>query len=139
MCYCVSGSYGLGGVNLAANEYEDIVTLTINSCACLYIICFVSKKIEKRSIGIVIAKIGKGSFYVMALHFIGFKIFSLILISMGHERDLAELCPSVGNNVPLLLGYLLVGVAFPLLVIYIFRILKDGIICCYRVSLHKGD
>ena len=71
----------LGGANLAANEYSDMVTLTIVSCACLYVICYISKMIEATKAGLLMARIGKDSFYVMGLHFIGFKVFSLILIS----------------------------------------------------------
>ena len=76
---------------------------------------------------------------IMALHFIGFKMLSLVLMTLGYERNLAELCPKAGQNILLLLGYMFAGVAFPLLVIYIFRKLKNGIIYCYRVSLHRGD
>lgn len=123
----------LGGVNLAANDYSDEITLTIISCACLYVICYISKKIEATKTGLLMARVGKDSFYVMGLHFVGFKVFSLILNCFGCNRLLAELCPSVGNSVLLLLGYLFVGVAFPILVINIFRTLKNGIIRCYRV------
>lgn len=121
MRYCVSSSNGLGGVSLAANEYEDIVTLTVNSCACLYVVCFISKLIEKHYLGAVIAKIGKESFYIMALHFIGFKIGSLLLLIIGQERNLAELCPSVGTNLLLLMFYMIFGVGIPLLIIVSLR------------------
>lgn len=127
----------LGGVNLAANEYSDVVTLTIVSCACLYVICYVSKMIEASKAGLLMAQIGKDSFYVMGLHFIGFKVFSLILITFGCNRALAELCPSVDSNIFMLFGYLIFGVGFPLLFMFLFRKLKYAFSYCHRIPFSK--
>lgn len=69
----------LGGVSLNGNEYKDVLQLIVAAPAVLYIIMYIGKKIEKNSVGKAIAYVGRESFYVMALHFVGFKLCSLIL------------------------------------------------------------
>lgn len=46
---------------------------------CIYI----GKHIEANVVGKAIAYVGKDSFYVMALHFVGFKICTLALQGIG--------------------------------------------------------
>lgn len=71
----------LGGVSLNGNEYKDILQLLVAAPAVLYII--IGKHIETNFVGKAIAYIGKDSFYVMALHFVGFKLCSLSLNIAG--------------------------------------------------------
>lgn len=116
------------GVGLAANEYQDVVTLTITSCACLYVICYVSKKIENNILGTVLRVAGKESFYIMGLHFLAFKALTSLLILCGYDRLLAELCPTVGSNILLFILYLVCGVALPVIFIVLFRKIKSVVI-----------
>lgn len=44
---------------------------------------YIGKRIEKYIVGKAIAYVGKESFYVMALHFVGFKLCTLSLSSAG--------------------------------------------------------
>lgn len=118
----------LGGVNFAANLFPEVVSLTINSVACLYLICFISKRMEESLVGKVLSKLGEDSFYIMSLHFFGFKVFSLILLGTGMSVELAELCPHTGRNILLLFGYLFFGVIIPLAFIAVYRELY-GRIC----------
>ena len=118
----------LGGVNFAANVFSDVVSLTVNSVASLYLICFISKRIEESLVGKILSKVGEDSFYIMSLHFFGFKVFSLILLGTGMSVELAELCPHAGRNILLLLGYLFFGVVMPLVFIAVYRRLY-GLIC----------
>lgn len=73
----------LGGVALNGNEYKDILQLIVAAPAVLYIIMYIGKHIETNVVGKAIAYVGKESFYVMALHFVGFKLCTLALHGVG--------------------------------------------------------
>lgn len=73
----------LGGVALNGNEYKDILQLIVAAPAVLYMIMYVGKHIEKNLVGKAIAYVGNNSFYVMALHFVGFKLCTLSLNIAG--------------------------------------------------------
>ena len=64
-------------------EYKDILQLLVAAPAVLYIIMYIGKHIETNVVGKAIAYVGKESFYVMALHFVGFKLCSLSLNIAG--------------------------------------------------------
>ena len=74
----------LGGVALNGNEYKDILQLLVAAPAVLYIIMYIGKHIEANVVGKAIAYVGKDSFYVMALHFVGFKFCTLALQGIGY-------------------------------------------------------
>lgn len=115
----------LGGVALNGNEYKDILQLIVAAPAVLYIIMYIGKHIETNVVGKAIAYVGKDSFYVMALHFVGFKLCSLSLNIAGcGGGSLADLTPNIGNNISLLLLYAVFGVGFPLVFMWGFRIVK---------------
>ena len=116
----------LGGVALNGNEYKDILQLLVAAPAVLYIIIYIGKHIETNVVGKAIAYVGKETFYVMALHFVGFKLCTLVLQGIGYEggANLSDLTPTVGSNVLLLLIYAFFGVGFPLLFMWGFRRLK---------------
>ena len=113
----------LGGVALNGNEYKDILQLIVAAPAVLYIIMYIGKHIEANVIGKAIAYVGNNSFYVMALHFVGFKFCTLSLKSINHSggANLSDLTPGVGGNIFLLLLYAFFGVGFPLLFMSGFR------------------
>lgn len=73
----------LGGVSLNGNEYKDILQLLVAAPAVLYVIMYVGKHIEHNVVGKAIAYIGNNSFYIMALHFVGFKLCTLSLAFAG--------------------------------------------------------
>lgn len=75
----------LGGVSLNGNEYMDILQMLVAAPAVLYIIMYIGKHIEANVVGKAIAYIGKDSFYVMALHFVGFKLCTLSLQSINYS------------------------------------------------------
>lgn len=112
----------LGGVALNGNEYKDILQLIVAAPAVLYIIMYIGKHIETNVIGKAIAYVGKESFYVMALHFVGFKICTLALQGIGMGgANLSDLTPGVDGNILLLFVYAFFGVGFPLLFMWGFR------------------
>lgn len=45
---------------------------------------YIGRHIEANVVGKAIAYVGKGSFYVMALHFVGFKFCTLALQGIGY-------------------------------------------------------
>lgn len=112
----------LGGVALNGNEYKDILQLLVAAPAVLYIIMYIGKHIGANVIGKAIAYVGKDSFYVMALHFVGFKFCTLALQGIGYGgANLSDLTPVVGSNILLLFLYVIFGVGFPLVFMWGFR------------------
>ena len=115
----------LGGVSLNGNEYKDILQLLVAAPAVLYIIMYIGKHIEANVVGKAIAYVGKDSFYVMALHFVGFKFCTLALQGIGYwGTNLSDLTPGVGGNNLLLFLYVIFGVGFPLFFMWGFRQIK---------------
>lgn len=76
----------LGGVGLNGNQYKDICQLIVAAPAVLYIIMYIGKHIERNRIGKALAYVGNNSFYVMALHFVGFKCCTLTLNALSAGR-----------------------------------------------------
>lgn len=112
----------LGGVSLNGNEYKDILQLIGAAPAVLYIIMYIGKHIETNVVGKAIAYVGNNSFYVMALHFVGFKLCTLALQGIGYGgASLSDLTPGVGGNILLLFVYAFFGVGFPLVFMLGFR------------------
>lgn len=112
----------LGGVALNGNEYKDILQLIVAAPAVLYIIMYIGKHIETNVAGKAIAYVGKESFYVMALHFVGFKLCTLALQGIGYRgASLSDLTPGVGGDILLLFVYASFGVGFPLVFMWGFR------------------
>ena len=119
----------LGGVSLNGNEYKDILQLLVAAPAVLYIIMYIGKHIEANVVGKAIAYIGKDSFYVMALHFVGFKFCTLALQGIGYGgANLSDLTPGVGGDILLLFVYAFFGVGFPLVFMWGFRKCKTIIL-----------
>lgn len=116
----------LGGVSLNGNEYKDILQLIGAAPAVLYIIMYIGKHIETNVVGKAIAYVGNNSFYVMALHFVGFKLCTLALQGIGYGgASLSDLTPGVGGNILLLFVYVFFGVGFPLLFMWGFKKIKN--------------
>lgn len=109
------------GIVLNLNKYTDVLSLTITSAAALYIIAYLCKKIENGAMGKVLAWCGKESFYIMALHFVGFKLCTLLLGVFGINLQLSSLLAPADKNIGLTLLYLCFGIVFPLLFIVGFR------------------
>lgn len=116
----------LGGVNLNSNDFRDVASLTITSISALYVVCFFSQKMEKNILGRFLEQCGKDSFYIMGLHFVGFKICTLILnLLLGTNKSLTELKAPANDSIILLFTYLSFGVLFPLVFMVIFRNIKS--------------
>lgn len=108
-----------GKIHMNRNDFGDIGTLTLSALSALYIVAFISKNI-KGTAGKVLSMIGRDSFYIMALHFMAFKICSLILNMFGGDYNPA-LLEAPAYNIFLYLYYAVGGVFMPLLFIHIWR------------------
>ena len=113
---------GNGMVNLNVNDYSDMMQLTIGSLASLYFLGYISKKIENYMIGIWLNYLGKESFYIMSLHFIGFHLCTefLIYCKIIGEGKGDGTTPFI-DNVLLLLVYFAFGIMVPLLIMSLWR------------------
>ena len=118
----------LGGVGLGGNLYKDICQVIVAAPAMLYVIMYIGKHIERNRIGKALAYVGKNSFYVMALHFVGFKCCTLMLNALVSDSwDISELQAPAGDNILLLILYGLFGVIVPLVFMWIFREVRSAV------------
>lgn len=115
----------LGEVSLNNNVYNDALTLTVSSVAMLYVICCIAKCIEHNPIGKFLARCGKDSFYIMGLHFVGFKMATYLLMLIGINNSLSALKAPAGASFFQLILYLTMGVLLPLTFMLIFRKTKS--------------
>ena len=113
----------IGSIGLNHNGYKDVLQLTVGCTAALYAVCFIAKKLEKWRIGKVLELCGRESFYIMGLHIVGFKLCTMMLMSVGVINGGLEnlMTPQIGNNVFLLIVYTLCGMFFPVAFMYGFR------------------
>lgn len=117
-----------GGVQLNSNKYSDVVLLTSSSIAALYVICYFSRKIENSKVGHLLALCGKDSFYIMGLHFVGFKIGTCILACFSIHRNLSDLTAPAENSFLLLVFYWLFAITFSLCFMALFRKVKNIVV-----------
>ena len=108
-----------------SNIYDDLASFSISTLCCTYIICYLSKRLEKSWVSRPLSYIGENSFYIMGLQFTGFRVCSAVLNLCGTDYRLAKLTTPQISNVLLLLVYMFFGVSVPLLIIHIFRYLKS--------------
>lgn len=112
------------GVDLNGNRYADLITLTIGSLSAVYVICYLSQKIQSTYVGSILKRCGKDSFYIMALHFIGFKIGIYMLNAFGYGISLCSLTPQTQGEWLLIPYYVFWGIIIPLIFMYLFRKIK---------------
>ena len=113
-----------GSVRLNHNAFDDLVSLTVSTLSALYIVAFWSKKC-KGLFAKVMAVVGKDSFYIMGLHFLAFKICSLLLNEVaGTKQDVAVLNPQPPNML-YYVYYAVGGVFLPIVFMWGWRRLKN--------------
>ncbi|MBR2154101.1 MAG: acyltransferase family protein [Bacteroidaceae bacterium] len=122
-----------GGISLNRNYYHDAFFLTGVSFSALYIVCYLSRKIEFTWGGIFLEKCGKESFHIMALHLVGFKFGIIIINLLGANIFLADQMPKLGSNYLYVVILFTFGITFPLVFMYLFRKVKTFVIVkCQR-------
>ena len=119
-----------GTVGLNHNGYKDVLHLTVGGTAALYVVCFVSKKLEGCHIGKWLELCGRDSFYIMGLHIVGFKLCTMALMALGIVDGGLEktMTPALGGNILFLVIYTAFGMVMPLVFITAFRKMKSLII-----------
>ena len=106
-------------VGLNTNGYSSIVQLVSITVTAFFTLAFVAKKIEKNYIGRILTMVGEYSFAIMGLHFVGFKVCSLVL-SILSGKDYATYyltTPDVESNYILVLLYFVFGIVIPLAIV----------------------
>lgn len=113
------------GVALNGNVFSDIAALLAGCVSALYLIAYIGRRIEGSMVERFMIYCERESFYIMALHFVGFKFCTMLLSMIGVDTcRLSDLQPQVGHNIPLMLTYLASGVLFPLAFMWVFRRVK---------------
>lgn len=118
----------IGGISLNANVYRDVVMLTISTVSALYVICYISQKIENTFVGNFLDWCGKNSFHIMALHLIGFKLGIEVLNSLGANIIINTQMPELGHRIDYVIILFFFGILLPLLFISLLRFFKNIII-----------
>ena len=125
------------------NSFPDIVLPLSMSVSSLYIILFVSKRIDKFVfLSKVLRLIGRDSLYIMALHIFGLFICTQFINLLGLNTNLAMAVTlytyDVGNNIILGILYLFFGITIPLVSMYLFRFLKGSFVE-YNRRFYRND
>jgi len=126
----------LGGpVSIAANRYDNIVSLTLSSLAALYVVAYLSHRISVSRLlsplGGILSEVGRDSFSIMALHLMAFKPCTILLNGWGQNLPLGQLTAPAHNAVTYLL-YLIAGIVLPMAFIRLFRWGKARVMQCLK-------
>lgn len=117
--------------------FPDIILPLVLGVSALYIILFISKKIEKIPfLSDVLSYVGRNSLYIMALHILGFFLCTRLIDVLGLSENLSMASSlytyKVGNDISLWIMYLLFGLGVPLIIITIFRVFKNLLVSHLR-------
>lgn len=115
-CYFLDPS----GFSLNVNRFDGIVSLTFISVAALYSVCYLSRIIETTTIGKALKVVGRESFSVMAFHFVGFKLCSM-LVSRYMDVAMTSLVAKCDDSVVLFVLYMSFGVGVPIVLVKVYR------------------
>lgn len=115
------------------NSFQNIIMPLAMGVASLYIVLFISRKIEKLNVlNRILSYIGRKSLYIMALHIFGFFICTWIinLLGIGDNFSMASslYTYNVGGNIILGILYLIFGITIPLISIQLFRLVRSKVI-----------
>lgn len=107
---------------MANNIFQDIGWLVLGSLSIIYVYTFIAMRMEHTYFVRCIARIGRDSFYVMALHIFGYFCCSSLLVAVGMFETTSEkgmYTFAYGNNVIAFLLYTFSASCIPLLVVQI--------------------
>lgn len=136
---CVVTAYYLsvmyGSYNINKNIFSDVVTLTVVSFSYLYIVCYVSRRIEGLAAARLVAVCGRYSYHLMALHPLAFKVCTYTLLALGSPSTtlvLSQPHPMCNGNAPLVVVYLVFGLVLPIFTIFILKNILSKIKCIIK-------
>ncbi len=116
LAYCILTNHI--HTTLALNRYESLLSLTMGSIAGLYICAYIAKRITQTAIGKALAHTGRNSYYIMALHIVGFFIGNSLLELAGTYTAASPkgmYTYHADGNIAIITLYMLCGIGFPLL------------------------
>lgn len=116
------------GMALNANKFADVISLTVGTVSTLYVICYISVKLQGCLLGNMLKKCGEESFYIMALQFVGFKIGCYLLNIIGFSLPIAQLLAPTGNKFYLVIYFVVMGALFPIAFMSCFRFVKANVL-----------
>lgn len=91
----------------------------------IILINYVSHKITNTKVGNLFAIIGDFSFTIMALHFVGFKVVTFFRTLLDPAVDLSAFPVDKTDIMVWMPVYVIVGMAFPILILQLFNRLKN--------------
>ena len=119
--------YFWGSVSINSNYFSNPVFLLTSSFLGIYMVIFISKKIESKFsfMKIILAYIGRHTLPIVAMHFISFKVVMLVQYFCGNitYNQLGSLTGANNSNI-LYLFYVACGVIIPLIIDYLFSSFK---------------
>jgi hypothetical protein len=131
-----------GTIQMAGNTYPDPAFLIVNTIAGIYVVLYISKLLERspQKIKDFIIYSGYNSFHILALHYLAFKIASLIIIPIkGYPYEMVGSFPIIHAKAHWWILYAVVGVILPLAVVYTIQTGYKLILNLYENSrLPKG-
>ena len=103
-----------GYLSMNNNYFQDPAFLLVVAICGMYVLYYLSQKMTGGGYSKILSFIGRQSFWIMVLHFAGFKIGSGIL-NLFINTDVSSLTPTA-SNVFYVLFYLFVGISIPCVV-----------------------
>lgn len=103
-----------GHLSMTNNYFQDPAFLLIAAICGMYVLYYLSQKMMGGGYTKILSFIGRQSFWIMALHFTGFKIGSAIL-NLFINTDVSSLTPTA-SNVFIVAFYLFAGIFIPCVV-----------------------
>ena len=120
-------------IRLDQNIYSSVGQLLCITVSAFFTFAFIAKNIENSILGSFFSYIGRNSFSIMALHFIGFKICSTLLTWLtGREfATYVETTPVLDSfmYVPI---YLVFGIYCPILFVRLVDLMKTIFMSCVK-------
>lgn len=114
---------------------EGLVSDTVCTVGSCYLLCYLSKRLANHTSMLrrALVVIGRDSFYIMALHLVGFKVCTLLLNALGADIALHLLLPPVGSSPALFLAYLAAGTLVPIAIMRVWRSAKNRL-CLFVIG-----
>jgi len=119
-----------GSVSVNNNAYLSPDFLIANTLMGTYAVMFLAKKIEKKKqLSKIFIKIGEESLHIMALHFLAFKLISLLrIIAQGLPIYNLAYFPVIKPVGAWIVLYLIAGITLPVITIKTIKLIKNKIV-----------
>ena len=134
-CICLLVNNLYGSVSVNTNTYLSPDFMVVNCLLGVYIVLYISKKIENLNIGNKMKEIGNYSLGIMALHFFAFKFATILIILIeGREWKILSSFPTIEPVKYYVIIYFIVGIIIPIGIIKFYNFIKKY----FNIKLHKS-